>query len=1304
MVTKAEIEEAIKLGKADMSIQAQKLDDVKKVCDVTTLTKLRISGSLKELPPEIGQLVNLKTLSLEHNQIVTFPKELGLLRSLKSLYAYGMKLEELPEEFGDLEALESLTLWDNKLTRVPASFGRLSRLATLDLHGNPITSLPDELGQLGALKELELQGCELTSLPADLSGMTSLMKLDLGKNKLEDFPAGVLTVPALMYLNLTGNALTALPEDLDRLAELRALSVGNYYDRRNQIDALPPALFRLSRLEKLDLSGNALTSVPRELVDMPALKRLAIEGNRIGGLSDDVARQGMRAVFQHLGYVEAAELPAPTDDEKESAKKDYEERLKSFRREARDKSHNAEKLEQILSFLAGDTDEVPALTTDDHYGFDQIWKVLDTDGGWSWVCDRVLAVMAGDAWVWKRFNNFSNKEYDQGFHEDFCRWLNAAVPREGDRDLTGDAIEKLRAFGVDNDENWARHLCDECANVMQREDGAPTSVGRAVLGLVEEHLDAMLAVVKGRTTEAALVELLMRHAPDALGDKLEGILFPEVEEGKTKHAPYDELTRLCAMDKGRYEPWVLKALEWTDCQPCKAEIARVLLEQYGDKHRADALATTRETFGHISAKKNAERSFNFPWSQGKRWSDGTDKFTTWALTTFGEELADDVEKLVSDTKVMQLGVVEVAAEKLGRRALPMVREALDMKLSGDMSKHFRRVFAMLDELDAAEAEDDVWELVEGDNLSARVQAAGYLGRQGPEVVARAAKLLASKSADARDGGARVLAARGDGDAKGALAERVDAEKSEDVRDLMVAALYDEGADLAEVRRRVTVAKKRGKLKKWPGKWLDKAKLPALKWSSGDELDEDEVRFLLYRQSRVKGVDVDAEAAAAFALVERDTAGDFALALAEGLVKNGGAVAKNRFALSTAGRLGDGRTAEALLPEALGKRRLPAVQSIALIGDDEAARALQQIADQFSTKYKNIGDAAESGFADIAIARGLSVYELSDELLDDLGFTEARDRPMKIGGGDWHLRILPSLKIGYVKPDGKLVKSAKELTKKDKDVVKALQKKVRALGKQQAAALEAYLVSRRRWSASDWRAFFAGHALMAALAQRVVWGVYEGEKLVETFLVTDVYTGDNGPDEVSCYLAREKDTVALEDKRQQIGLVHALDLKSDDQRGAALAAAEAKKLDPLFAQLERPVHAPAEDKRADKLLWDFDDKQVYCATFKRRADKLGWRRGSVIDAGEVSSYRKTFVEDEVEVFVMLEGLNVQSWFDTESRTSLRKVFFVRPGAVTVGSYTYDEPRWATDERLVPLGEVPAFAYSEAFSELLAICAE
>ena len=108
-------------------------------------------------------------------------------------------------------------------------------------------------------------------------------------------------------------------------------------------------------------------------------------------------------------------------------------------------------------------------------------------------------------------------------------------------------------------------------------------------------------------------------------------------------------------------------------------------------------------------------------------------------------------------------------------------------------------------------------------------------------------------------------------------------------------------------------------------------------------------------------------------------------------------------------------------------------------------------------------------------------------------------------------------------------------------------------------------------------------------------------------------------------------------------------------------------------------------------------------FKNRAGKRGWRRGSVVDAGEVSSYRKLFVEDEVEVFVKLEGLNVQSWFDTESRTTLREVFFVKPGAVEVGSYTYDEPRFDTDPRLIPLGEVPAFVYSEAISELEAITA-
>jgi hypothetical protein len=55
----------------------------------------------------------------------------------------------------------------------------------------------------------------------------------------------------------------------------------------------------------------------------------------------------------------------------------------------------------------------------------------------------------------------------------------------------------------------------------------------------------------------------------------------------------------------------------------------------------------------------------------------------------------------------------------------------------------------------------------------------------------------------------------------------------------------------------------------------------------------------------------------------------------------------------------------------------------------------------------------------------------------------------------------------------------------------------------------------------------------------------------------------------------------------------------------------------------------------------------------------------------------------------------------SDVTLDGVFFVKHRSVTTGSYTYDEPRDENDARVVPFGQVPPIAFSEAMGDLVRI---
>jgi len=103
--------------------------------------------------------------------------------------------------------------------------------------------------------------------------------------------------------------------------------------------------------------------------------------------------------------------------------------------------------------------------------------------------------------------------------------------------------------------------------------------------------------------------------------------------------------------------------------------------------------------------------------------------------------------------------------------------------------------------------------------------------------------------------------------------------------------------------------------------------------------------------------------------------------------------------------------------------------------------------------------------------------------------------------------------------------------------------------------------------------------------------------------------------------------------------------------------------------------------------------------KSRWRRLGWSRGSVVDAGGISYYYKQFPAAGVDVFIALDGMYVG--IDMYSDITLGKVMFVKHRSVEIGSYTYDEPSGEKDERLAPFGSVPAIAFSEALGDLAKI---
>ena len=268
----------------------------------------RLSGPV---PPELGDLVHLRDLVLEGNQLSgDIPSSLGKLSELRSLRLGRNRLSgSIPPVLGDLSSLEWLALQGNQLSgEIPRELAKLSNLTRLNLSANFLTgpispgigdleqlkhldlaenqfsgSIPSVLGSLGAMEFIRLADNELTGhIPPQLGALSRLSILDLSSNELTGpIPAELGGISTLSELLLFGNELSgAIPTELGDLASLTILDLAD-----NQLSgAIPARLGDLANLVTLNMGGNELAGpLPAELGYATKLEGLDLRSNALTG-------------------------------------------------------------------------------------------------------------------------------------------------------------------------------------------------------------------------------------------------------------------------------------------------------------------------------------------------------------------------------------------------------------------------------------------------------------------------------------------------------------------------------------------------------------------------------------------------------------------------------------------------------------------------------------------------------------------------------------------------------------------------------------------------------------------------------------------------------------------------------------------------------------------------------------------------------------------------------------------------------------------------------------------------------------
>jgi hypothetical protein len=222
----------------------------------------------------------------------------------------------------------------------------------------------------------------------------------------------------------------------------------------------------------------------------------------------------------------------------------------------------------------------------------------------------------------------------------------------------------------------------------------------------------------------------------------------------------------------------------------------------------------------------------------------------------------------------------------------------------------------------------------------------------------------------------------------------------------------------------------------------------------------------------------------------------------------------------------------------------------------------------------------------------------------------------------------------------------------------------------------------------WRGLYLAHPLLRPFTQRLVWGWRDvAGKLHHTFRALD-----------DASLTDVLDNAVTLPDEGSISLVHPLDL-SDESRAAWLQHLVDYEIAPPFPQLDRPVVRVKPEDAGLKFGTHVHGTDLNAMTFRSRAEKLGWSRGSVCDGGGITTYRKVFSGAGTEAFLSLEGMYVG--IGMEETIQLGELCFVKAASVKVGSYTYDEPCKDDDPRLIAFGDVPAVPFSEVMGDLTKI---
>lgn len=558
--------------------------------------------------------------------------------------------------------------------------------------------------------------------------------------------------------------------------------------------------------------------------------------------------------------------------------------------------------------------------------------------------------------------------------------------------------------------------------------------------------------------------------------------------------------------------------------------------------------------------------------------------------------------------------------------------------------------------------------------------------------------LNSKKGAERELAVQILAAwNQEGAYTGVLTEALEKEKNGKVRTLLEKALNLEGQEnpmaAAGAEDLVKEMHKGGKKRGLAWAYEDKPPFSAVHKKDGTETTEEYLQaiWLSYSSMNPCGVSPTAKI-----LAQELDESEFALYANELFDRwmEAGAESKKRWVLYAAAIHGGTDIVEKLKHQisewpqaARGAIACEAVQALALNPQPQALLIVDGISRKF--KFKQVKEAAGKALSYAASQLGLTIEELSDKIVPDLGFDENMERKFDYGERTFTVTITTALEIEIFDENGKKIKSMPAPGKKDDEEkanaayeeFKQLKKQMKATVTSQKMRLELALSAERQWTVDAWKDLFVKNPVMHQFAIGLIWGVYEDGKLTQSFR----YMEDgsfNTEDEEEYELPQQG----------RIGLVHPIELTRESIETWKQQLEDYEITQPV-EQLSREIFYLTEQEKTSKRMERYGGYVINALSLGGKLQNLGWYRGSVQDAGGFDTYYREDESVGLGAELHFSGSYVGAGYEDE--VTVYDVRFYKAGTIQRGSYVYDE---ADDKKAVVLSEVPARYFSEIVLQL------